>query len=58
MQVTKNHFKDLAYICVSGEATSLQQLLVYTETTRICLWYDAIAKVFDFLVAYYISSII
>lgn len=30
--VTKNHFKDLAYICVSGEGTGLQQLLVYTES--------------------------
>ncbi|KAL8147669.1 hypothetical protein AgCh_005115 [Apium graveolens] len=30
--VTKNHFKDLAYICVGGEGTSLQQLLVYTDS--------------------------
>lgn len=32
VQVTKNHFKDIAYICVSGEGTSLQQLLVYTDS--------------------------
>ena len=33
MQVTKNHFEDLAYIRVSGEGTNLQQLLVYTDST-------------------------
>nr|APX61427.1 PARN [Nicotiana benthamiana] len=30
--VTKKHFKDLAYIRVAGEATSPQQLIVYTDS--------------------------
>ncbi|XP_059282126.1 poly(A)-specific ribonuclease PARN isoform X1 [Lycium ferocissimum] len=30
--VTRKHFKDLAYIRVAGEATSLQQLIVYTDS--------------------------
>lgn len=32
MQVTKKHFKDLAYIRVAGESTSPQQLIVYTDS--------------------------
>lgn len=32
MQVTKKNFKDLAYIRVAGEATSPQQLIVYTDS--------------------------
>ncbi|CAN4102609.1 unnamed protein product [Withania somnifera] len=30
--VTKEHFKDLAYIRVAGETTSRQQLIVYTDS--------------------------
>ncbi|KAK4355159.1 hypothetical protein RND71_024130 [Anisodus tanguticus] len=30
--VTRKHFKDLAYIRVAGEATSPQQLIVYTDS--------------------------
>lgn len=32
IQVTKKHFKDLSYIRVAGEATSPQQLIVYTDS--------------------------
>lgn len=32
IQVTKKHFKDLAYVRVAGEATSPQQLIVYTDS--------------------------
>ena len=32
MQVTKKHFKDLAFVRVEGESSCSQQLVVYTDS--------------------------